>query len=171
MDKKLETSLHALESVLQRQLAGHEQLLALLQRKREALRAGDLDRIMELCELENEHIQSISELEKRRLELAARVTLLVQPGAPEPMRLEALAAHLPEPQRGRLLALRQTLLGRMGEVKRQTSIARRATEALMRHMQSLVQTVGALSTGVSTYSRHGARPQQATAVSTISLTA
>ena len=171
MDKKLETSLQSLESILQRQLKGHEQLLALMMRKRDALRDGDLDGVMEFCAQENLHVQSISELEKQRLELVARMTLLVQPGAREPMRLEALAHTLPEPGRARLLALRQTLRQRMAEVKQQTSIARRATESLMRHMQSLVQTVGAMSTGVSTYSRQGSRPKQATAVSTISLTA
>ena len=171
MDKTLEKTADQLIGVVQGMLAAHQKLRALVGRKREALRTAQYDRVTEICEQVNERVQQISELEKGRLTLAADLTLLVDPGEPRPLRMFELAERLEEPRRGRLLVLRQQLLDQMREVQRETNVARKATESLVTHMRGLVQSVGAICTGVSLYDRQGAPPPCAMAVSTINTTA
>ena len=166
----LEKTIGSLESVLHQQIKLHEQLYTLMNQKREAMRRGDNPGMHELCDLENEKVQAISELEKQRLQLVADLTLHVQPDAAAPMRMLELADALAEPTRGRLLVLRQQLLERMEQVREQSSIARRAAQSLVNHMQGILQTLGALSTGAGTYGQRGA-PTVGGQVSTINVTA
>ena len=172
MDKKLNHLVTSLEAVLQHQLTLHEDLLRLMDQKRDAMRQADAKRLGEVCQLENERVQAIAELEKQRLRQVADLTLMLQPDASEPMRLGDLARLLPAPVRDKLALLRDRLMERMEQVKRQTQIAMNATQSLARHMQGLVQTLAAVSTGVSTYERPGGTPQAArSGLSTFSLTA
>ena len=120
---------------------------------------------------ENAVVQQISELEKKRLQLVADLTLALDPQAAQPLKLAELAQRLDEPDRGRLLVLRQQLLERMAEVRRQTNVARRATESLVSHMQGLVQSIGAACSGMSIYASNGAPPPQAMVLSTFNTTA
>ncbi len=160
-----------LETLLRELLDQHSQLLATMQRKREVMKTGERRAMDALCRLEGELVQRITGMEKRRLELVAALTLHVAPDAAEPMKLSDLAQRLEEPARGRLLVARQQLVGRMQQVQHETSVARRAAESLVRHMTGLIQTIGTLSTGVSTYGRQGQRPQAAITMRTINLTA
>ena len=171
MDKQIEASLASLETVVRRQLQVHEELLNLMGRQREALRNAQTERLTELCQLENEKVQAVSELEKQRLALVARLTLMVKQDAAEPMSMVQLAEHLPVQAGDKLRLLRHQLRNGMLQVRQQTGIALRATETLMRHMQGLVQTVGAMSSGVCTYASSGARPGNAGAISTFNMTA
>ncbi len=165
------TQTASLEQTLRQQLSLHSELLELLKRKRDVLRSSDTRAAIGLCTLEHEKIQKIAELEKHRLELVAELTLSVDPQAKEPLSMSELADRLGEPARGRLLVLRHQLLERMKAVHYETGIVRRATETLSKHMNGIVQTIGALSAGVSTYGNRGAFPQSNTAVSTFSATA
>jgi len=161
----------ALEALLRELVELHTQWLELAKVKREALGRGDAEAMRQACVRENEKLQAVSELEKRRLRLVSELGALVLPPRREPARLAELAEALPEPARGRVLVLRQRLRERMLELKTQTSVARRASESLMKHVQGLIQSIGAVSTGVSTYARGGDRPAQCTAVSTFNVTA
>lgn len=161
----------SLESTLKQLLNLHGELLELLTRKREVVRGNDSHAVTGLCVLEHEKVQKITELEKRRLMQVAELTLKTDPQAKEPLRMTELADRLGEPVRGRLLVARQQLIERMQQVQQETNIVRRATESLANHMHGIVQTLGALSAGVTTYGRGGAFPQQNTAVSTFSATA
>ena len=160
-----------LEQILRQQLTLHGELLELLKNKRDVLRKSDTRAAIALCTLEHEKIQKIAELEKQRLTVVADLTLAADPQAKEPLRMGELADRLQEPDRGRLLVLRQQLLERMKDVHQETGIVRKATETLAKHMHGIVQTIGALSAGVSTYGSRGALPQSNTAVSTFSATA
>jgi len=171
MDNKSLALIASLEQVIGQLLRLHGELLELLKRKQDKLRANDANGTMDLCKLEHEKVTRIAELEKHRLTLAADLTLVVDPNAAEPMRLAELAERLDEPVRGRLLVLRQQLLEKMARVQNETSIVRRATETLAKHMQGIIQTIGAITTGVSTYGSGGAFPQRNAAVSTFSATA
>lgn len=131
-----------LETVLKQLADRHEQLLALMKRQRECLRLADHYGVSECSRLENTLVQAIGELEKRRLELVAQLTKAVDPNAVSPMRMRDLAERLPDPARGRLLVLREQLRERISQVKEQSSVTRRATEALLNHMSGLVQTLG-----------------------------
>ncbi|MCC6679728.1 MAG: flagellar export chaperone FlgN [Phycisphaeraceae bacterium] len=172
VDPRLEPLVGGIEKVLQQSYELHAALLELLQRKRAALAAADNAGMIELCKLENEKVQMISELEKSRQELVARLTLLVDPNAAAPLALRDLAMKLPEPARTRLLTKRQLLRDRIGQVKEQTSVARKATETLLRHVQGLVRTVNGFAAGGAAYGQRGETPRpKAIAVGSINLVA
>ena len=165
------TRITQLEQNLHQLLSLHGELLELLKKKRDVLRSSDTRAAIDLCTLEHEKLQKIAELEKQRLQLVADLTLTFNPQAKEPLRMGELAEQLGEPDRGKLLVLRQQLLEQMKAVHHESGIVRRATESLAKHMHGIVQTIGALSAGVSTYGSRGALPQSNTAVSTFSATA
>lgn len=171
VDKKIETHLAKVEVTLHEQLARHASLLALLERKRRSLSMADYRDITECCRLENEHVQALGELEKRRMNESAELTLVINPAAKEPLRLGELAMQLPEPGRSRLLALRGQLRERMEMVRKEVSVARRATESLSRHMHSVLQVIGSAVTGIGTYTKAGTMPRAAVSISTFNTTA
>jgi len=160
-----------LEEIVQRQIVVHEKLLTVMKLKVDAFRKADQDAALALTRQENAELQMIGELEKQRLVLVADLTTLVEPAAPKPLVMLELAQRLPEPARGRLLVLRTRLKERMETVQREGSIARRAAESLVRHMQGIVQSIGGAITGITTYGKKGAPPRMAMAVSTFSATA
>jgi hypothetical protein len=160
-----------LEALLQELLQAHETLGALVLHKRQALGRAEHDHVVQLLGQENQCVQTISELEKRRLQMVADLTLAVVPDAAEPLMLADLAQHLAEPVRGRLLVLRQQLRQRMQRIKADTGVARRATEALVQHMRGLVQTISAVCTAAGVYGPGGAPPDETAAVSTFNATA
>lgn len=166
MDKQLAQ----LETVLVDMATAHERLLAVVNRKRQALGAADPRALAACCEEENQIVQAIGELEKQRLTLVAELTLRTDPSAAAPLRLGELAQRLPEPARGRLLVLRQQLRQRIEDVRHHTAVTRTATESLVRHMAGLVQVVGGMVTGIGLYGRGGAAPKAALTVSTFNTT-
>jgi hypothetical protein len=171
MDEQLEQSVNGLEHTLGELLSLHEQLLQLMQEKRKLLRSGDAEGMTQLCQLENEKLQAVSEREKERLQWIGVLTERLQPEADEPMRLTEIAEALPEPARGRLLARRQQLRQRMEQVREQTSVARKATESLLNHVNGLVQTVTSLASHAATYDPSGGTPSGGAAVRTLNVTA
>jgi len=160
----------ALEAVLVELIDGHEKLVALCVAKRSALSAAQHDRVAEILGRENDRVQQISELEKQRLRLGGELTLALDPAAAAPMRLRQLAERCDEPRRGRLLVLRQTLEARMRSASNEMKVARRATEALVRHMQGIVQTINSACAGAGVYGRPGTASAP-TALSTFNTTA
>jgi hypothetical protein len=171
MDKALDKVITNLEALLKQQLEQHEALTQTLLRKRSALRAARASEISECTLVENQHLQTISELEKRRIELSGELTLMLDPAAKQPMRLDELASRLADPARTRLLVLRVQLRKAIERVKHEAGIARMATESVLRHITGMVQSIGASATGTTTYGQHGARPRRAAAVSTFSMVA
>ncbi len=167
----MKRELEQLETLLRKQIESHQKLVQLLHEKLAALRKADRTRVTHLCQRENEQVQQIGELEKQRLVLIAELTRHVTPQAPAPLSLVQLCEHLQEPDRGRLLVLRSQLRQLIEQAQQQSSLARRAAEMLLRHMQGLVQSIGAVVTVVGTYTRQGAMPRQATAMSTFVATA
>jgi len=162
MDKKLAQ----LEQTVQQQITANERMLTIVAQKLEAFRRADREALAACCQRENEQFQQVAELEKKRLLLVAELTQLVDPQAQRPLSMGELAERLPEPARGRLLVLRQTLRQRLEKVQREGSVARRAAESLLRHMQGIVQTIGGALTGIGTYGQRGKPPAAAMRVST-----
>ncbi|MEM6855924.1 MAG: flagellar protein FlgN [Planctomycetota bacterium] len=171
MDKTLRLNLDHLEAVLAQALERQRQLLSLLERKRLALRQGKDQEMVGLTRLENAAVQTISEIEKRRLQLVADLTLAVDPSAQEPLKMKELAERLPEPFRGRLLVTRQKLVEAMTQVAEQTSIVRRASESLMKHVNGLIRTIGVVSQGGAAYGQTGQVSNKPAPMSTLNLTA
>jgi hypothetical protein len=156
---------------MNRQIASHETLLGIMLRKRQALQLANHVMMTECTLQENEQVKVIAQTERERLDLVGRITLMIDPQAKAPMKLLDLAQRLPEPTQGKILMLRLKLRERMENVQRESSVARKASETLLRHVQGLVQMIGSACTGVSTYSQQGLHHRSATAVSTFNATA
>lgn len=171
MDKPTQQMLTQLEDVLQQSVNRQRQLVALLERKRMAMRGGKADEMTSICRLENAVVQAVSELEKRRLKLVADLTLRLNPAATEPLKMLDLAQRLPEPARGRLLVMRTQLVEAIQKVQEQSRVARRASESLLNHMNGLIRTIGVVSSGGAAYGQTGAINSRPTNISTINLTA
>lgn len=131
----LDQAVHELEAVLRELCEAHQRMSILLADKLGALRRADHAAVAVALGRENQQIQLIGELEKRRLTLVALLTQLIAPTAQTPWRLTELAVHLPEPARGRLLALRSQMMNQMQTVQKESALARRVSQELVRHMQ------------------------------------
>ena len=166
----MEKKLHELEELLRAEHAAHVRLGELLEAKRAVMRSARAGELNDCCRREHQQVQEIARLEKRRLEVAAELTLLLEPVAARPWTLAELAEKLGEPRQGRLLVLRAQLRGQVEAVAAQSGVMRRASEALLRHMQGLAASVGSALTQVGLYTRQGGRPREALAVSTFHTT-
>lgn len=171
MDRNLERKLGQLETVLQQQIDAHDAMVTAMQRKRSALRAAKAGVVADSTLEENRCLQAISELEKQRLTLAADLTLLLDPAAKQPMKLDAIADRLDDPDRTRLLLLRLKLRKAMERVQHEAKVIKLATDTVLRNLTSMVQSISAAATQTTTYSRGGGRPRQPTGVSTFSMVA
>ena len=135
-----------LEQMLRAQLEGHQRLLKCIERKRQAIRAADIESITTICGEENSLIQKLGEVEKRRIEMIGRFSQHFTPKATAPMTVGQMAESLGEPASSRLLAHAAQLKDMIRKVRRESSIVRTAADALNRHMTGIVQSVnGALS--------------------------
>ena len=151
----LKTAVQMLERLLGAQIEEHQRLRVCIDRKRGAIRSADIDAITEICGEENAIIQRVGELEKRRLELVARMTQAVSPKASSPMTMSQLGATLGEGPGARLLAYADQLKALISDVKQQSSIVRAAAETLSKHMSGIVQTVHSALSRARVYSRRG----------------
>jgi chromosome segregation ATPase len=171
MADPLDRHIPVLETVLKQLADRHEQLLTLMKRQREALRQADHHGVSEYSRLENALVQAIGDLEKRRQQIVADLTRLVDPSANAPMRMRDLAERLPEPARGRLLVLREQLRERIAKVKEESSVTRRATESLLKHMQGLVHTLGSAGRAAGYAPMSQPQPKTGPAIGTLRVTA
>jgi hypothetical protein len=166
----LDRQLQQLEQQLRDLLSEHDALLALIRRKREALRQAKPSVVSACCQSENGHVQKIGEIEKARQQLAAIITRQIDPDATCPMALREIAEQVDEPQRGRLLVLHQQLKERMEQVRRESAVTRRAMEGLLNHVQGIVQSLTQYVGGGGTYGRRGVVTCAPAGASSFSLT-
>ncbi|MBI1367588.1 MAG: hypothetical protein GC162_02925 [Planctomycetes bacterium] len=167
MDKWFDQFEHAMTLLF----AEHEQLLLLVKRKQEAMRLAKPQLVTDCCAHENERVQKIAELEKRRQQVLGLLTQKLAPQSTKPMTLSEVAEHAGEPRRGRLLVMHRKLRALIEQIRRENDIARRATEGLLRHVTGVMQMVTAAVGGSGTYGRRGMSGAHATVVSSFSLTA
>ncbi len=160
-----------LEAVLRQLIACHGELLDLVRAQRTAFTLGNLHALRDAAGRESVVLQRARDLDRRRRDLT--LALLPTPshggasdGAP---RLLDVAASLPAVDRDRLVSLRDELLVVMHAVQRETTIARRATEALLRHTHGLLITLGQIARGSTHYAPRGGRPTHTPTLSTMSL--
>ncbi len=152
---ELRREIRLLEEILRRQLETHKQLLACVERNREAVRQADIQQIRSICEEQNAVAQGLAELEKIRLTLVGRLTERLEPDAREPLSLSRIAAELDEPASGRFETLATQLKQAVGEVRRASAVVRTAADTLARHMSGLMQTVQSAMGRATVYGRRG----------------
>lgn len=80
MDHAIDKTAQKLERLIREETAAHDALAKLLDAKLEALRAGQRERIEQLCEQENRCLQGMAELAKHRMRVMAEFVDLLQPG-------------------------------------------------------------------------------------------
>lgn len=138
----------ALESLLGEMIATHERMLTVAREHRAALARADSRAIQDCISRQATLVQTAAELDQRRKALA----LAISPSTPATTIL-ALAQKLPQPARALELAsrLKQTLL----TLQRENRILKTATEALLGHMDGLVQQVARALSQTRLYSPRG----------------
>ncbi len=152
---ELRRDIRLLEETLRRQLEAHKQLLACVERNREAVRQADMQQIRSVCEEQNTVAQGLAELEKVRLTLVGRLTERLEPDAQQPVSLGRIAAELDEPAGGRFQALAAQLKQTIEEVRKASAVVRTAADTLARHMSGLMQTVQSAMGRATVYGRRG----------------
>ena len=171
MHNSVEPFVRTLEKLLVKQVELHTSLLDLLKQKHESVREGNPKRMKEICGLEQERLEQISKLEQHRVDLSRKIATSLNPNAPQALRINDIAKLVGGSSAQRLLLLRVQLLDKMTQVRDQSSITKRATDTLLKHMQGIVQTITAVSTGTPLYSSRGAVNPQGMRVSTLNMTA
>ena len=144
-----------LKQILHELLGGHDQLLVLIRRIREAVRKADLQEIVSLCKQENTLADRLAELEKERLVLVGTLTELLSPTAEVPLTLGRIAEALGQPAGHALSELAGKLRSIVAEARQASSVLRTASESLGRHMGGLMQTVQGAISRANVYSRRG----------------
>lgn len=144
-----------LEGYLTQLCDAHQQFLVLIERKKQALRSAKVKIIQECCQEENLLIQKISAIEKRRLHVVGRITGFLTPDAKVPLSLTDIATSLSEPEKDRLILQQQRLIGLVENVKLENSIVQSATQALLGHVQGVIQMIGQAFDSVGTYGNKG----------------
>ncbi len=166
MNITMEQAVSELETVLRELCAAHQRMSALMADKLAGLRRADHKTVAVVLGAENQQVQLIGELEKRRLTLVALLTQWIDPSAKAPWRLTELATHLPKSSGESLLALRAQLVQVMQQVQKESMVAKRANEELVRHMQGMLRSVSNAVSGNAVYGKGGQMPKAAMAMST-----
>jgi hypothetical protein len=144
-----------LEQILVAQIEGHRRLMPLLDRKRDALRLADIERLTAACVDEQHITHRLGELEKHRLTLVGEITAAVEPDATAPLTVSRIAEVAGEPAGTTLLASAARLRELVEEARRQSSVLRRAAETLGRHIAGVRQTVHSALSQARVYGRAG----------------
>jgi type VI protein secretion system component VasF len=147
--------LDALEKMLRSQLEEHQKLLALLERKREAVRQAKIDAIGQLIEDERRQIERIAEIDRAREQIVRRLTAQLEPDAAEPLALSAIADRIDEPVQSRLLGTAAQLRELVMKVRQTSTVVRSAAEALSNHISGVMQSFHAALSRAGVYGRQG----------------
>ncbi len=166
----LETIGAELEGLIALLIDRHAGLLGAVKDHRGALARADAVAMERSVHTQNEHVQVIAELERRRLAVLARlaeVTGQDKAQASQKPTISWAASLLPEPLRGRVLAAGAVLKERLTELAAQTKVVRQAAEAMAGQMEGLFRQVAQRLSHSGTYTPRGrveARTQVVTAL-------
>ncbi len=131
----------ALEKLMQAMAHEHQELLKLLECKRDAVRKAEMKSIGDITEQERRIVRRIEEMDRHRRELLRRIAAAIGAPADEPLRVSHIAECVPEPMRQELNEAAQHLRERVHAVREVSSIVRAAAEALASHMSGIMQQV------------------------------
>jgi uncharacterized membrane protein len=131
----------------------YEALLALVARRREAIRVADLDALDAALREERATTASIAEFDRRRSELAGALARRL--GLPTTASASDIAARLPEADGERLRFHAGRLRAAIEACRRESGIVRAAAEALAQHVAGVLASVHAFLATNPTYGRGG----------------
>lgn len=144
-----------LERVLLEVAARYDDLARLAGQRREAMRQADTRALAVCIDLENQAVQALADLERRRMIVVEALAGRVGAPAKSQTPVSQLAPLLPEPARTRLLTLAQRLREAMEAVSKVNESTRRAAEQLAGHMEALMRHVAAKLNHAQTYGPKG----------------
>jgi len=148
----------------------HGGLLSAVKDHRAGLAKADTEEIERSVRRQNEHVQAIAELERRRLAVLTRLAEATGHDKAEASQRPTIswaAGLLAEPARGRVLAAGAALKERLVELAAQTKVVRQAAEAIAAQMEALLRQVAQRLSHAGTYNPRGqveARTQVVTAL-------
>jgi hypothetical protein len=123
--------------------------------RRSAMRRADTVGLARCIEEENRAVQSLADLERRRMIVVEALAQRIGAPAKSQTPVSQIAGSLPEPARTRLLTLSQSLRELMENVTRLNESTRRAAESLASHMEGLMRHVAAKLNHAQTYGPRG----------------
>lgn len=159
-----------LEALMRDLLVRYERIRTLADERLDAIRRSDGGRLARVIGMENEIIQEIAEIEKRRIGVVGRFAERLGSPSRTQTTMSWIAERLGEPVRGRLLALARTLRETIEVVRRENAVARTAAETLAQHMSGLLRTVAAHLNHAKTYGRRGTVDAGPSVVSALDVT-
>jgi hypothetical protein len=144
-----------LERVLMELIAVYEAMASSAAERLAAIRGCDGARLTMIVRRENELVQRVAEIEKRRVgvvgTLADRLGLTDRSGT----RIGQIADRLEDPWRERVRGLADRLRGLLTRVRRDNEVSGRAAASLSEHMGGLVRALAREMNHAKTYGRRG----------------
>lgn len=165
----IETLAAEVERVLCDLLAQIQRLAALADDRHEALRRADTARIARCIALENEAVQAVAEIEKRRLTVVGRLAERLGESDKAHTRISALARRVGGPIGDRMLARARELRERIESLKKVNDVTRAAATHLSAHMEGLWRQASQVLNHSKTYGRLGVVGPGAAVVSSVDL--
>jgi hypothetical protein len=141
-----------LEPLIASLTEAHERMLELTLEHRRAIARADAPAMARCIEAQTAAARRIAELDAER---RALVALLDAPPAPAPLTLTALADRLPEADRPRVLGAARRLRDLLFRLHHETRTLRAATQALVVHMNGLMQQISRALSQTRLYGPHG----------------
>lgn len=144
-----------LETIMTDLLVCYEQLHTLALRRLEAVRGADARGLGDCVRAENEIVQQVAEIEKRRIAVVGR--LAAELGSPRKSQTTVswIAERAAGPGADRLRDLAAALRDVIGRVRRHNEVAAQAARALATHMDGLIRRVAQHLNHAQVYSRVG----------------
>ena len=140
-----------LEELLAALIAAHERLLALTAEHRAAIARADGAKAQDCARRQSELSGEIATLESERRTLAIRIF----PGSAGAPTLAALAQHLPDPLRSRIVRIAARLRELVLKIQEELRVIRSATSAVIAHMDGLMQQVAKALSHAGLYGPRG----------------
>ncbi len=158
MDVQAEAALRRaigmLEAILVRQTAIHREMLAVADAKQDAIIKGDLEKLEQAVVDERALVSKIEEEERKRLAVMPLVKTGV--GAPEEAeKLADIVALMPEPEKGRMTAVREDLKKILEECQIRTRANAELLKASLEHVEAFLRTLADETAKDKTYTRDG----------------
>lgn len=160
-------SVAQLEELMRELIVCYEQLTTLADLRHDAIRGADTDRLSACIAQENEIVQQVAEIEKRRISIvkdfAARL------GSPDKTgtTLTWIAERVEGAARDRLHALAERLRTLLEDVSRKNEVIEAAAERISSHIDGLMRTVTQRLNHAQTYGRRGDVPSASRVVSAL----
>lgn len=140
-----------IEALLSALIDAHRQMLALTVEHRAAIARADGQGVERCTQQQAALASKIASLDEQRARLVAA---LAGPSPATPT-ITAVAQKLPEPVRGRIVALAAALRELLVKLQREVAVVRAATQSLVAHMDGLTQQVARVLSHARLYGPRG----------------